>query len=61
VTVGPDEDMRVATDRIMNAICGCVHRAREIYPQTPSNGDDGWWVRSPGGAVLRSCRLGEEM
>jgi 1-acyl-sn-glycerol-3-phosphate acyltransferase len=58
VRVGADEDVRVATDRIMTAICAQVSRARELYPQTPGEGDDGWWVRSPESARLRSCMAG---
>jgi hypothetical protein len=54
VAVGPDDDIRVATDRIMSAICACVGRAREIYPQHPAAGDE-WWWREPHTAVLRSC------
>ena len=55
VHVGPDEDVRDATDRIMTALCTQVARAREIYPQVPAPGDDGWWVRAPDTARLRSC------
>jgi 1-acyl-sn-glycerol-3-phosphate acyltransferase len=55
VRVGPDDDVRVATDRIMSAICTQVARAREIYPQVPEPGDDGWWARPPDSARLRSC------
>jgi hypothetical protein len=55
VRIGPDEDVKEATDRIMTAICHEVARAREIYPQTPHGDDDGWWVRSPETARLRSC------
>ncbi len=55
VRIGPDEDVREATDRIMSAICVQVARAREIYPQSPEPGDDGWWVRPPETAKLRSC------
>jgi 1-acyl-sn-glycerol-3-phosphate acyltransferase len=54
VRVGPDEDVHLATDRIMAAIAGCVARARAIYPQAPGPGDDGWWVRPPETAVVRS-------
>jgi hypothetical protein len=66
VVVGPpiavraDEDVREATDRIMAGICAQVARAREIYPQHPEAGDDGWWVRAPDSARLRSCMVGEE-
>ncbi len=55
VHVDPDEDVRTATDRIMAAICTQVARAREIYPQRPHGDDDGWWVRSPDTARVRSC------
>lgn len=55
IRIGPDEDVRAATDRIMRAICTQVARARELYPQAPAAGDDGWWVRSPESARLRSC------
>jgi len=57
VSVGPDDDVREATDRIMSAICGCVARAREIYPERPRPGDE-WWWRDPESAVLRPCRGG---
>lgn len=52
--IGRDEDVHEATDRIMSAICTQVARAREIYPQSPGEGDDGWWVRAPETARLRS-------
>ncbi|MGZ4754655.1 MAG: lysophospholipid acyltransferase family protein [Acidimicrobiia bacterium] len=55
VRVAPDENVHRATDRIMSAICAQVARAREIYPQAPEPGDDGWWVRRPESAQLRSC------
>jgi 1-acyl-sn-glycerol-3-phosphate acyltransferase len=55
VAVGPDDDTREATDRIMAGVCTAVARAREIYPQTPTGDDDGWWVRDPGTAVVRPC------
>ncbi len=58
VSVGPDDNIKEATDRIMGAICGCVQRAREIYPQRPAAGDE-WWWRDPQTAVLRSCRPSE--
>jgi 1-acyl-sn-glycerol-3-phosphate acyltransferase len=56
VAVGPDEHVKDATDRIMAAIAACVARAREIYPQRPSDGDDDWWWRDPQTAVLRTNR-----
>jgi 1-acyl-sn-glycerol-3-phosphate acyltransferase len=55
IVVGPDDDIKESTDRIMDAICVCVRRAREIYPQRPAPGDE-WWWRDPWTAVLRSCR-----
>lgn len=60
IMVAPDEDVRTATDRIMAAICTQVARAREIYPQAPAPDEDGWWVRSPGSAKLRSCVVAGE-
>jgi 1-acyl-sn-glycerol-3-phosphate acyltransferase len=55
VHIAADEDVHEATDRIMTAISAQVARAREIYPQSPAPGDDGWWVRAPETAKLRSC------
>jgi 1-acyl-sn-glycerol-3-phosphate acyltransferase len=60
IRVAPDEDVREATDRIMRAICAQVGRAREIYPQAPEGDDDGWWVRPPDSARLRSCIVPSE-
>ena len=54
ILVAPDDDIREATDRIMQGICDCVQRARSIYPQRPRRGDD-WWWRDPQTAQLRSC------
>lgn len=54
--VGPDENPRLATDRIMEAVCAQVARARAIYPQEPRPGGPDWWVRPPEAARLRSCR-----
>jgi 1-acyl-sn-glycerol-3-phosphate acyltransferase len=53
VRVKGDEDVRDATDRVMEAVVRCVARARAIYPQTPGPGDDAWWVRAPETAVVR--------
>ncbi|HZP28134.1 MAG TPA: lysophospholipid acyltransferase family protein [Acidimicrobiia bacterium] len=53
VRVGPHDDVYAATDRIMAAIVACVARARELYPQRPRAGDDGWWMRAPASAVVR--------
>lgn len=57
VRVGADDDVYEATDRIMEAICAQVRRARELYPQKPAPGEDDWWVRPPESAALRSCRV----
>ena len=54
IHIAPDENVRDATDRIMDGICACVRRARSIYPQRPRPGDE-WWWRDPDTAVLRSC------
>ena len=51
VQIGEGERARDATLRIMDAITGCVARAREIYPQQPAPGDDAWWWRDPGTAA----------
>lgn len=56
VRIGPDDNVREATDRIMAAICKQVARARELYPQPPAGPDDAWWVRPPGTALLRPVR-----
>ena len=47
LTIGPDEHVKVGTERIMDAIITCVARAREIYPQRPDAGDEPWWWRDP--------------
>ncbi len=51
------EHVKAATDRIMGAICECVARARELYPERPAPGSDPWWWREPGtaGAHRRSA------
>ena len=46
-SVGADEHVKHATDRIMDAICGCVARAREIYPQRPAPGTTMVVARTP--------------
>lgn len=62
VRVGADDDIYEATDRIMEAICAEVRRARALYPDGPSDlrgserkahGDGDWWHRPPETAVLR--------
>jgi 1-acyl-sn-glycerol-3-phosphate acyltransferase len=45
VEIGPDEHVKDATVRIMDAITQCLMRAREIYPQRPAPGEDAWWWR----------------
>ncbi len=47
VHVGERERPREATLRMMDAVTRCVARAREIYPQRPAAGQDGWWWRGP--------------
>jgi 1-acyl-sn-glycerol-3-phosphate acyltransferase len=56
LVIEPADDMAVATDRIMSAICAQVAAARAAYPDHPAAGEDPWWVRPPETAVLRSCR-----
>jgi len=56
VVVGPEDNPRESTDRIMAAICASVRRARQIYPQVPRGEADEWWARRPETARLRSCR-----
>jgi 1-acyl-sn-glycerol-3-phosphate acyltransferase len=56
LTVGPDDDVLSATDRLMGAICELVGSARAAYPQHPTPSEGDWWVRSPERAQLRSCR-----
>lgn len=55
VHIGPGDEIHAATDRLMESICQAVARARAVYPQTPARGDDGWWVRAPETAVVRTC------
>jgi 1-acyl-sn-glycerol-3-phosphate acyltransferase len=61
VHVHADEDVADATDRIMGAIARCVARAREIYPQRPGLGDDGWWQRGPETAQVRPAKRTEDV
>ena len=56
LAVDPDEDVLVATDRLMGAICDLVASARAAYPQQPTPSEGDWWVRAPATAVVRSCR-----
>jgi len=54
VEIAEDEPVKHATDRVMQAICTCVARARVIYPQHPAAGEDPWWERGPETAVVRT-------
>jgi 1-acyl-sn-glycerol-3-phosphate acyltransferase len=56
ITVAPDDNVFDATDRIMEAVAGCVATARAIYPQQPRGGEDSWWVRGPASAVMRPTK-----
>ena len=56
ISIAPDEDAAVATDRIMAAICDQVQRARAAYPQASGTGEGDWWIRPPETAVLKSCQ-----
>jgi 1-acyl-sn-glycerol-3-phosphate acyltransferase len=56
LVIEPADDVAVATDRIMSAVCAQVAAARAAYPDRPVAGADDWWVRPPETAVLRSCR-----
>jgi 1-acyl-sn-glycerol-3-phosphate acyltransferase len=60
LSVDRDEDVLLATDRIMEAICASVAGARAVYPQQPAPSEGDWWVRPAGTAVLRSCRTASE-
>jgi 1-acyl-sn-glycerol-3-phosphate acyltransferase len=53
VRVGADDDVRAATDRVMEAIAACVAKARARYPQRPAPGEGDWWVRRPETARAR--------
>lgn len=44
VTVGPDEDPREATDKLMATIATLLSEAQANYPQQPSGDDDSWWL-----------------
>lgn len=56
MSIGRDEDVGSATDRVMAAIAAVVAQARSLYPQHPGPGDDGWWVRSPRSAFRHTTR-----
>lgn len=47
VVVGPDDNVKETTERVMDGIRSCVARARAIYPQRPAPGADAWWWRDP--------------
>ena len=54
--IASHDHVREATDRIMDEICACVRRARELYPERPGADEDQWWWRDPDTAQLRSVR-----
>ena len=47
VVLPPDARVKDASVSIMDAIIGCVARARALYPQCPEAGEDAWWWRAP--------------
>ena len=56
VPVGPTDNPRETTDRIMAAICAAVAEARRLHPPPPAGEVDAWWARRPETSRLRSCR-----
>jgi len=42
--VDPTDDLRVATDRLMDRIRELLEKAQRTYPQTPSGPQDTWWI-----------------
>ena len=59
LTIGPDEDVHDATDRIMGAICRRSPGPARSTRSRPEPDDDGWWVRAPetaGGCAARRRR-----
>jgi 1-acyl-sn-glycerol-3-phosphate acyltransferase len=58
VRISSEENVGVAVDRVMAAICAQVTRARASYPQPAARGEghDPWWWRAPDAAVVRSHR-----
>jgi 1-acyl-sn-glycerol-3-phosphate acyltransferase len=56
VEIGPEDDIRAATDRMMAAVCAQVSRARGLYPQQPPAGKAAWWLLDPDTARLQSCQ-----
>jgi 1-acyl-sn-glycerol-3-phosphate acyltransferase len=40
----PNEDPRLATDRLMAAIKALLEEAQQEYPQKPAGDDDRWWL-----------------
>jgi len=59
VRVSPDDDVRAATDHVMEAVAACVAQARALYPQRPTSGEGDWWVRRPETAVARRLATSE--
>jgi hypothetical protein len=52
VSIGADEHVKDATERIMHEIRTSVARARELYPQHPGPNEGSWWVRTPESALV---------
>ncbi len=46
IVLGPDEHVKQATGRMMDAIVECVARARELYPARGRD-ESSWWWRGP--------------
>jgi 1-acyl-sn-glycerol-3-phosphate acyltransferase len=53
VAIARDDDLIDATNRVMEAVAGCVATARAVYAQSPRPGEDAWWARAPESAVAR--------
>ena len=56
VEVRADDDPVDATNRVMEGVAQCLATAREVYPQHPRAGEDGWWVRRADSAVISPTR-----
>ncbi len=47
IRISEGERPHDATLRIMDAVSGCVARARTIYPEQPASGTEAWWSLGP--------------